>query len=174
VGVNTVLADDPRLDVRLKNRYKALLRVILDPHCKTPYHAQVIVDSLPTLLVVKDKYADQNWLKTVTQIPNKEVYVDSSPDDEIDLNALLLYLGQKKQIVSLLVEGGSYTLGQFVKQGLSDFVFAFIGNRLIGEGLSPMKGYEVALVQDGISLNKPKIKQLHDNFLIYGAVSTKK
>ena len=98
VGVNTVLHDDPRLTTRLPDRPEARspLRVVLDRHLRTPPRAKV----LPAVV-----FTDPD---TKGELPGAEVLrVGTRPDTVLD------ELG-RRDLLSLLVEGGPSVLASFV------------------------------------------------------------
>ena len=58
VGVNTILADDPRLTVRVPPRSASvseaprLRRIVLDAYARTPVQARVVSDALAPLTTI--------------------------------------------------------------------------------------------------------------------------
>lgn len=165
VGVGTIIADNPTLNARLYQKEKALLRIVLDPYGKTPLLSKVLTDNLPTLFVVKNN-VPKNFLKAILT-HKKEVWIDSLEKDEIDLQGLLQFLA-KKSITSLFVEGGSATLGFFLKEKLADLIFIFMGDQILGEGLSPFLGQKIEKMNQAVKLENIKQKKLGTNTLIYG------
>lgn len=165
VGVGTIIADNPTLNARLYQKEKLLLRVILDPYGKTPLNSKVLTDNLPTLFVVKTN-VPKNFLKAILT-HKKEVWIDPLNKEEIDLQGLLKFLA-KKPITSLFVEGGSATLGFFLKEKLADLMFIFMGDQILGEGLSPFLGQKIEKMNQAVKLKNIKQKKLGTNTLIYG------
>jgi diaminohydroxyphosphoribosylaminopyrimidine deaminase/5-amino-6-(5-phosphoribosylamino)uracil reductase len=106
VGTGTVLADDPRLDVRLPgvSMSRQPLRVVVGRR-ELPPNARVLDDSAPTLLLH-----------------------DREPA------SVLKHLAER-DIVSVLLEGGPTLAGAFVAAGLVDRVVAYFAPALLGSGL---------------------------------------
>ncbi|MCL4281218.1 MAG: bifunctional diaminohydroxyphosphoribosylaminopyrimidine deaminase/5-amino-6-(5-phosphoribosylamino)uracil reductase RibD [Flavobacteriales bacterium] len=106
VGSRTVVNDDPELTVRhVAGRQP--LRVVLDRRGITPADARVYNGNSPTLLF--------------TGAPRPDVQVDQVrlPEGQEPLSSLLDEL-HRRNIRSLLVEGGGELLGHFLRQGLWD------------------------------------------------------
>ncbi len=133
-GVNTVLADDPQLTARCcggrgGTAKKQPLRVIVDGKGRTPLTARVFSEPGETLLVLgrqarpEEKAAFAQVGAELLELPSVEGY--------IDLKGLLEVLG-KRQITSILVEGGSILLGSLFDQRLVDKVIVFIAPIIIG------------------------------------------
>lgn len=126
VGVGTVLADNPSLDTR--DWYgKNPLRVIIDPHLHSPKEFKVWNDLQPTLFITnKEKVSDKNY-----GVQTEIIGIDLSrnvPQQICDL----LY---QRNIQSLIVEGGAYTLQQFINAGLYDEMRIYKSEVSFGEGV---------------------------------------
>ena len=105
VGKNTALHDNPRLDVREWTGSNPI-RIVLDSKLELPANLQVFDQQIPTLCY--------NTLKNET-LPNLE-WVKLP---ELSLEALLSDL-QRRNIQSVLIEGGGHVLQQFLAAGLWD------------------------------------------------------
>ena len=110
VGKNTALHDNPRLNVRDWSGNDPM-RVVLDSKLELPANLHLFDQQIPTLCY--------NTLKNET-LPNLE-WVQLP---ELSLEALLADL-QRRNIQSLLIEGGSQVLQQFLAAGLWDEVRVF-------------------------------------------------
>jgi diaminohydroxyphosphoribosylaminopyrimidine deaminase / 5-amino-6-(5-phosphoribosylamino)uracil reductase len=150
VGINTALADDPQLTTRLpRGRGQDPIRVILDSRLRLPEQARMLhqESSAPT------------WVACTAAVPAEKIHLLSKHGAEVlvlpeesgrvSVTALLDRLG-KRQVQSVLVEGGAEILGSFFDQKLVQmfhFFYApkFLGGRtapgvLGGEGVSRLDG----------------------------------
>lgn len=123
VGTNTVLHDNPKLDVRDWSG-KHPLRVIIDKELKIPHHFAVWNDSQPTLFIT-EKENEGTYKNTLFESIN---FSKSLP---LQICELLF----KRNIQSLIVEGGSAVIQQFIKDNLWDEAFVFTGNTSFKEGI---------------------------------------
>ncbi len=128
VGVNTVIADNPSLDTREWYGHNPL-RVIIDPYLRSPKDFKVWNDSQPTLFL-----ADKQHCTFIAEkeLKNTEVALIDFSADVLPQLCEVLY---QKQIQSLIVEGGSYTLQEFIKNGLWDEAYIATGKTLLKEGV---------------------------------------
>jgi diaminohydroxyphosphoribosylaminopyrimidine deaminase / 5-amino-6-(5-phosphoribosylamino)uracil reductase len=149
VGVGTVLADDPRLTVRLPKAkaYHPLplpLRIVLDSQLRTPADAAIFGEgSQPPLLVAaKTARLDRRLLarQRALEAAGAEIwFAPATPDGRVSLPALMRRLASR-EIQSLLLEGGSRIHGAFIAAGLVDSVALFLAPRLVGAGVSIVEG----------------------------------
>lgn len=165
VGARTVINDNPLLTIRLKNRQKKLLRVILDAQAEISLNSHVLSDDNPTLVVVDPQYASERFVKEVSRRPHKEIFTSKTPEN---LKELLSFLYFEKNIISIMVEGGGNVLSSFLSQKLMDKVFVFTTPFFLGKGLSPFMNLQFDSAQQAPFLKEPQMKQLGNNFLIYG------
>ena len=120
VGGRTVENDDPALTVRhVEGRQP--LRVVLDRADRTPAASLVYDGSVPTLLFTAHPRTDVRVEQVITPL-------DADP-----LNTLLGEL-HRRNIRSVLVEGGATLLGHFLRRGLWDEVRVITGAVTFGAG----------------------------------------
>lgn len=138
-GVNTVLADNPKLNLRpVAGRRslsrKRLRRIILDPAARTPPDALVLAeqDRFPTTVVVSEG-ADASALEPAAHIWRAP---PGSEDGGIPLPWLLSRLGAEG-VTHLLVEGGGTTHARFFAAGLVDRVRIYLAPLVIGGNEAP-------------------------------------
>lgn len=161
VGINTILQDDPHLGVRTEGK-KDPVRIILDPSLQIPLKAQVLRDQ--SVMVVTTAKAD---LEKRKQLEDRGFTVLVF-DGFIEIQKLLFEL-KKRQIISILVEGGGKTLGNFLDAKVVDKVYAFFAPILIGGKESiTIGGTGVNLVKDAIKLSKVSLHKFGDNMLVTG------
>ncbi|MFQ5879953.1 MAG: bifunctional diaminohydroxyphosphoribosylaminopyrimidine deaminase/5-amino-6-(5-phosphoribosylamino)uracil reductase RibD, partial [Dehalococcoidia bacterium] len=137
VGVNTVLVDDPLLTARpggSEAGARQPRRVVVDSRGRTPATARVLTGPARTLIATTGR-SDPAWRRRVT-VAGAEVVVLPEKDGRVDLAALLRELG-RRDVLSLLVEGGGVLLGSFFDGRLGDKVAAIIAPMVIGAANAP-------------------------------------
>jgi 2,5-diamino-6-(ribosylamino)-4(3H)-pyrimidinone 5'-phosphate reductase len=128
VGVETVIADNPKLTVNPKyvKRPRHPLRIVLDSKGRTPKNALVLDGTSKTLIVTNEKC--------------KKVFPNAATTrcgkHEVDLKKLMRIL-EKKGTRTLLVEGGSKVIWSFLRSRIADEVNIFVGSMVIGGDKSP-------------------------------------
>ena len=125
-GVGTVLADDPRLDVRGVEGVRQPLRVVVDSTGRTPLTAAALQGPSPALVVHGPLPDDPGHPL------RREVGTDAA--GHVDLTDLLAVLQDEHDVVSVLLEGGPTLAGAFVAAGLVDRVVAYLAPALLGSG----------------------------------------
>ncbi len=158
VGINTVVADDPELTARDAGPdARQPIRIVLDSQVRTPPHARVLGER--TLIASRK----------ARSIAGAEVLELPSNDGRVAIEALLDELG-RRNVISLLVEGGAETHASFLTQGLANKVYAYIAPKLIGGrgAPGPVGGQGVARLADALQLRNTERTALGDDFLIAG------
>jgi len=145
VGTNTVLLDNPQLNVRYWEG-NAPLRIILDRNLRISEDASVLDNTSPTLIINEKK--NEKLKKT-------EYYKLKFCKNELNLVLNKLY---KRQILSILVEGGKELLESFINQNLWDEARVFIGDRTFGNGITApiidQKPFEYKILNDRLNIYK--------------------
>jgi diaminohydroxyphosphoribosylaminopyrimidine deaminase/5-amino-6-(5-phosphoribosylamino)uracil reductase len=136
VGVETVLADDPRLTRRLGlNPTQGWRRIILDSRLRTPSEATVVQTEPETTLIAHTGEATAEDRRRLREAGVEMIELRAGDDGRVDLEALLDELG-RREVAALLVEGGPTVHGSFNDAELVDEMALFMAPILIG-GAAP-------------------------------------
>ncbi len=167
VGSSTVLVDDPLLTARPgdEEAERQPLRVIVDTRGRTPPMAQALTGDAKTL-VATGPDSPPEWRASL-QARGAEVLPLPLSGDHLDLCALLEELG-RRDIVTLLVEGGGVILGAFFDAGLVDKVHAVIAPLIVGAADAPaaVAGEGAYRMADALRLSEVTVERLGDDLLV--------
>jgi diaminohydroxyphosphoribosylaminopyrimidine deaminase/5-amino-6-(5-phosphoribosylamino)uracil reductase len=176
VGVNTIIADNPRLTAKCCGGRGGIgkmqpLRLVVDSKGKVPLNAHIFEPPGEVLLAVaapfdsvkKEKFVEAG--AKVLELPARE--------GSVDIVELFKLLG-KREIVTVLVEGGGKLLGSLFDHRLVDKVLAFISPIIIGgcEAVS-VGGNGVDNIAKALRLSRVDIKSFGDDILISGYVENR-
>ena len=173
VGVNTVLADDPRLTCRCGERGGVMrqqpLRVIADTKGRTPVTAQVFSRPGRALIALGEGVKPE--IIEGFRGKNAEVVVLPSVEGLVDLEQLFKVLGQR-EITSVLVEGGGTLLGYMFDHRLVDKVVAFVAPVIIGgsEAETAVEGKGAEKIADSIRLERVTTMECNGDVMVSGYV----
>ncbi len=176
VGVNTVLADNPQLTTRYHGMggltKKQPLRVVVDCNGRTPLNARLFSQPGKTLIAVGSGLETER--KVALTQAGAELIELPSQNGMVDLRELLIALG-KREIASVLVEGGGTLIGSLFDTGLVDKVTAFIAPTIIGgkEAKTPVGGQGVAKMADALRLECVMVEQFDGDIMVSGYVPRK-
>ena len=127
VGVGTIVADDPHLTFKDGDYDTNPIRVVLDPHGRTPEDAQVLDERAPTVMVTLED-CDVEW--------DCEEIIRAGKDS-IDLDKVMEELAEEIGIENILVEGGGRTIASLFKARMVDRYSVFVGGLVIGGANAP-------------------------------------
>lgn len=129
-GIGTVLADDPRLDVRLVPTVLQPLRVVVDSVLRLPPTARII--SPPGHVVIATAAAHGERAEALRR-HGVECLELPGADGRVDLGALLARLTERG-VNELHVEAGAVLSGALLQAGLVDELLVYAAPCLIGDG----------------------------------------
>ncbi|MBF0329850.1 MAG: bifunctional diaminohydroxyphosphoribosylaminopyrimidine deaminase/5-amino-6-(5-phosphoribosylamino)uracil reductase RibD [Nitrospirae bacterium] len=125
-AIGTVKADNPELTARLKG-CKNPIRIVIDPDFETPEDFKIFNSDAKTIVVKK---ASTGMAKE-TRLGKSGVELIHFKGNKLDLKMLMAELG-KRQITSLMIEGGSSLASYALKTGIVDKAVFFIAPKIIG------------------------------------------
>ena len=130
-GIGTVLADNPRLDVRLVPTPAQPLRVVLDSRFQLPATSRLL-DAPGKVLVIGA--ADPGPAAQALRERGAELRVAPGAAGQVDLAAMLKLLADRG-VNELHVEAGARLNGALLQAGLVDEVLLYLAPMLLGAGL---------------------------------------
>jgi len=128
VGINTVLADDPRLTVHKiqSTQQDNPLRIVVDSNARTPLDSRILNLDAPTLIAVTES-ADAHKIAEL----RKRVDVVVCGDKRVDLKLLMTKL-YEMGIKTLMLEGGSTLNYSMLIEGFVDEIRVCIAPMVAG------------------------------------------
>ena len=143
VGTNTVLLDNPKLNVRSWSGENPV-RVVLDNTLRIPKNSNILDGSAKTIVITATR--DKNIVSSKNLIFEE---IDFSKNIAKQVCEVL----SKYHIQSLIVEGGTRTLQTFIDEKLWDEAIVFIGNTSFVKGVkSPIitKEFKEELIESDV------------------------
>lgn len=137
VGVGTVIEDDPELIVRLgSDSSKEPYRIVVDSHLRIPPEARLLSAGTPSRTILATTHAAPP--SKVNALRERGIQVAELPsrDGRVDLVALMRWLSDR-EVITLLLEGGSLLNAAFLESALVDRVACFIAPKILGGERSP-------------------------------------
>jgi len=166
-GVATVLADDPRLDVRLPGdrpdgKKWQPLRVVLDSWLRTPAVARLFTTG-GDVLILTAQTADRAARRSALTERGARVEEVPSAAGRLDLSAVLDRLGEL-EVNELLVEAGPTLAGELIRQSLLDELLLYMAPKLLGpQGRPLVELPELAKLQDARSFTLVDVQRLGED-----------
>ena len=160
-GVNTVLIDNPSLNVRPEQWQahdlsaaqlreidsRQPLRVIVDSALRTPPQAKILTLSGDALVLTCSPHGQHSQRFAETGAMLREVTTEQG--GRVDLRAAMQTLAAEFSCNEVLLEAGPTLSGAMIKAGLVDEVIIYIGAMLLGSDAQPL-------------LNLPGLRQMAD------------
>lgn len=138
VGIGTVLKDDPMLNCRMENG-RDPIRIICDSHLQIPLNSK-IVESAPEIrtFVAAIEETEKTNKEKIRQLAKQKVGVllVKEKDGHIDLDDLMMRLGQMK-IDGILLEGGGSLNWSMVRAGYVNEMRVFVAPKIFGGEFAP-------------------------------------
>jgi diaminohydroxyphosphoribosylaminopyrimidine deaminase / 5-amino-6-(5-phosphoribosylamino)uracil reductase len=162
-GVGTVLADDPRLDVRLSSDVPEQpawqpLRVVLDTRLRTPTDSRLFETGGDILILTADASRGAAFAEMGVDIEG----IPTSAG-RLDLTAVIDRLGEL-DVNELLVEAGPTLSGELLRQGLVDELLLYVAPKLLGpQGLPLVDLPELSDLQDALGFTVAGVQRLDDD-----------
>lgn len=165
IGIGTALADDPMLTCRIENA-KNPVRIICDSNLRLPLGSKIAktAKEIPTIVATISKNEKQRKLLEYMGIT---VLATKEKNGRVDLNDLMHQLG-KRNIDSILLEGGSGLNFSAVESGIVSCVQVYIAPKILGgeKAKSPVGGQGIAELQHAFRMKQARLETIGEDIFI--------
>jgi diaminohydroxyphosphoribosylaminopyrimidine deaminase/5-amino-6-(5-phosphoribosylamino)uracil reductase len=169
VGAGTVVADNPQLTVR-HVRGKNPFRIIVDSKLRIPIKSSVLTDANACLTIIATTSAAPAAKIAAVKKRGVEVWVvRKERDGRVGLRDLLKQLG-KREIMSVLIEGGSEIITSLLKSGLVDKMIIPIAPMIVGKGLEAIGDLNINKINKAIRFTSFKTMKKGDDIIFEGTM----
>ncbi len=170
VGVGTVLADNPRLTVRLASG-RSPIRVVVDSRLRIPVTANVLTacDRYPTIIATTEHAPAAKAAELETR--GAEVWrLTADKAGRVPLASLLRALGERGML-SVLVEGGAALLTALFDQALVQEVHIVLAPKLLGQGIEAIGDLGHQEIDEALPLEHMRVRRLGPDLLVEGQLT---
>lgn len=158
IGIGTLLADDPQLNVRLVSGADPQ-PVVLDRKLRFPIDARLLRgQKSPWIFTTRNAQPERE--AALTKAGARVFRSDTEMRSMGDILSVLVREG----ILSVMVEGGAGVITSFLQAQLVDLVLLTIASRLVGG----VRGIESLLADDGPRLDKFGVQRFDEDLLVWG------
>lgn len=164
VGINTVLKDNPKLTPRLvKGKGKDPMKVVVDTELRMSLKCNLMKHPSKLIIATTNKAPK----KKINKFYQKgiDVLVLNVKKGLVDLKDLMKQLG-KKEIASVMIEGGSELNSSAIKDRIADKLLIFTAPKLVGNGLGAVGNLGITKIDNAIKLKDIKTKKIGRDILL--------
>tara|TARA_R110000868_G_scaffold392875_1_gene663698 strand:- start:12421 stop:13488 length:1068 start_codon:yes stop_codon:yes gene_type:complete len=162
-GSGTVLADDPKLNVRLPNFDRQPMRVIIDSQLQTPATAQILQQPGEVLIFTLNKdVATQQALRDA----GAEIVLAKAQNNKVDLFDVLTVLAQR-ECNEIHVEAGSGLIGALLQANLIDELICYLAPKCLGsDAQAAFHLPGLAQLSDAVQLRFDSVERMGEDLRI--------
>ena len=147
-GIGTVIADNPRLDVRQVETLRQPHIVIVDSNLDTPLNAHIFIAGRACYIYTA---VENDGKKKALEACGATVIHLPDTNGKVNLSAMLLDLAQR-EINELHVEAGQRLNGSLMREGLVDELLLYIAPKLMGQGQGMVNIGPFTEISDAVQL----------------------
>jgi riboflavin-specific deaminase-like protein len=168
VGIGTVLADDPRLTVRL-TKGRDPLRIVVDSKLRIPLTARVLADGAAVhTIVVASKSAGRIRAREIDSLGAEVLRLPVSRNRQgVDLKRLFEELG-RRGVESVLVEGGRQIITSLLAARLVDRLLVIITPKIIGQGIDAIGDLGITRLDEAITFSSVHHRRVGQDLIFDG------
>lgn len=180
-GIGTLLQDDARLDARLPGAElpRQPLRVVVDSWLRIPADCAAVQLARETpqtrpLLIVTTECAPWEPERALQGPGVEMVRLPATSEGRVDLSALLRELA-RRQIISVLVEGGGTLHAALLAAGLAHQVLFIIAPLLVGgrDALTPVEGIGAPRLSEAVGLGTLHVRRFGQDLAIRAQIEAR-
>src|SRR3989475_9031305 len=166
VGIGTVLADDPKLTVRLVHG-DSPVRVVVDSQLRTPLDANVLDTADARTIVATTALASEERAAVIRARGAEVLRVKADADGHVDLRDLLASL-REQGIRRVLIEGGRGIITSALRDRLVDRLTVCIAPKVIGARIAAVGDLHIDRLRDAMTFERAGFVAYGGDVVFYG------
>lgn len=167
VGIETVLKDNPSLNVRLARRTADPIPIILDRKLRIPLDSNLLKIH-DHVIIATSNTNKTKIIKQLEEVGATVLHIKEDRNGLLNLKELARKLG-KLEIMSVLIEGGSKVAASALKSGIVDKVVFFYSPKIVGsEGISMIGELGIPTIKKSLTIKNMKVTKIKDEVMIEG------
>lgn len=164
VGIGTVLADDPRLTVRLVEG-DSPRPIVLDTRLRFPPSARLLRGPKSPWIITLDSASSEKQ-RILEETGARVIRLAANQAEQVDLAALLTFL-YHAEIRSVMVEGGAAVITSFLSEGHVDRLVLTIAPTMLA-GIPAVESKRIDGAATLPRLDRPFFRQLGNDIVVIG------
>lgn len=164
VGTNTIIADNPSLNVRELD-LPSPKKIILDKELYLPFDLKVFSEQDKNKIIVFHHSDNLKKIQLYEEKGFKTEKISLNENGHLSIAELVKILGKKYQITSLLVEGGARIYSSFLSEKLADEIHFYVAPKIIGSGINTFGQFKLSELADAPELKVIKNERLGSDYL---------
>ncbi len=166
IGAGTVKRDDPQLTVRHVKGNQPW-RIVVSRNMDFPFESKLFNDEFKNKTVVFTANTDAKKINKFKKMGVNLEFINNENERGSTFSQILEWMS-KKNLISLLVEGGKSIITSFIKTGLADKLMIFVAPKLIGEGIDAVGDLSIHTMMESTELKMVSYKRIGTDILIEG------
>ena len=168
-GIGTVLADDPRLDVREVASPRQPRLVVVDSQLQTPPNAQLFAAQREVLIYTGNAAADR---QAALEAQGATIIRMPAAHGKVDLPAMLKDLAARG-VNELHVEAGHKLNGSLMREGLVDEWLTYLAPKLLGGGQGMAALPAVTSLAEAVAMRFHMVDRVGPDLRIVARIGTR-
>jgi len=166
VGVGTILADNPRLTVRLIDG-RSPRRIVVDSTLRVPLESHVLTDGAADTIVATTPRAPEDRIMAVRRQGADVVVVPQDAGGRVDLGELLRRLAARG-ITALLIEGGRELITSALRARLVDRLVVCVAPKVIGAGIEAVGDLHIGHMSEALTFARVSVTTVGEDVIFDG------
>lgn len=168
VGIGTVLADNPRLNVRLVNGANPR-PIVVDSSLRLPLDCKLVKEASRQPWIFTRQEPDADRLRAIEKAGAAVFPIVPRSEKWVDLDGVLTKLAELS-VSSLMVEGGARIITSFLMGRLVDYLVITVAPVLVG-GLRAVSHSGQSHLEHVVRLRNPGHRRLGEDLIVWGDLS---
>lgn len=167
IGSGTLIKDDPSLTVRLTEGRNPL-RLILDTNLNLKTSHKIFTnnaDKKLTLITSKANINRKRKLSRLEKLGVNVIFAKKEGPNRLNLKSVLRELG-KRNISSILVEGGGSVFTSFIQQNLFDNILVFLSPKILGQGIPAIGDIGITNIKRAQKIKIDRFEKIGEDLLV--------